>query len=189
MKQAYLIHGWDGSPTNCWFPWIKKELEKLNYKAIALKMPHPVTPTIQDWVATLEKEIIPDKETIFIGHSIGCQTIMRYLEKPKRKVKAVFFVAGWFTLDIEIEGEESKRIARPWLESPIDFKIIKQNCTNITALFSDDDPVVPVSDAKLFKRDLGAKIIIEAKKSHYEIQMTNPTLLQEIKKAIPLLSL
>lgn len=182
MKQAYLVHGWDGSPTNCWFPWISKELEKLGYKVKALKMPHPITPTIKDWVSTLEKEIKPNEETILIGHSIGCQTIMRYLQTPKRKIKAVFFVAGWFTLDIEIEGEESKTIARPWLKKDINFKTIKENCSFFTALFSDDDPVVPIENVKLFEKNLGAKTIIEKNKSHYDIQMTNPTLLQEIKK-------
>ncbi|MSR86334.1 hypothetical protein EXS74_02980 [Candidatus Woesearchaeota archaeon] len=183
MKQAYLVHGWDGSPTNCWFPWIIKELEKLGYKVKALKMPHPVTPTIKDWVATLEKEIKPSQETILIGHSIGCQTIMRYLEKPQRKVQAVFFVAGWFHLDsIDEESGESQEIARPWLEKNIDFKKIKENCKSFTALFSDDDSFVPLSDAKLFEKNLAAKTIIEHNKAHYDIQMTNPALLEEIKK-------
>lgn len=183
MKQAYLVHGWDGSPTNCWFPWLKKELEKLGYSVKALKMPHPITPTIKDWVATLEKEIKLNEETILIGHSIGCQTIMRYLEKPKRKVQAVFFVAGWFHLDsIDEESGESQEIARPWLETPIDFKAIKNNCTTFVALFSDDDAFVPISDAKIFEKNLGAKTIIEKEKAHYDIQGTNPTLLKEIKK-------
>ncbi len=184
MKQAYLIHGWDGSPTNCWFPWLSKEVEKLGYKVKALKMPHPATPTIKDWVSTLEKEIIPAEETILIGHSIGCQTIMRYLQKPPRKVKAVFFVAGWFHIDNEEESKESKEIAKPWLETPMDFTKIKTNCTKFVALFSNDDPFVPLSDAKLFEKNLGAKIIIEKNKSHYELQSTNSTLLKEIKKAI-----
>lgn len=183
MKQAYLVHGWDGSPTNCWFPWISKELEKLGYKVKALKMPHPQTPTIKDWVATLEKEINPSKETILIGHSIGCQTIMRYLQKPNRKVKAVFFVAGFFHLDsIDEESGESQEIAKPWLETPIDFAQIKKNCSNFVCLFSDDDAFVPLSDVRLFEKSLGAKTFIEKDKSHYDIQLANPTLLQEIKK-------
>lgn len=182
MKQAYLVHGWDGSPTNCWFPWLSKELEKLGYKVKALKMPHPITPTIKDWVATLEKEIKPNEETILIGHSIGCQTIMRYLEKPKRKVKAVFFVAPWLHLTNEEDSEEAKAIAKPWLETAIDFKAIKKNCTTFVALFSDDDGYVPLSDAKIFEKDLGAKTIIEHNKAHYDIQLANPTLLREILK-------
>jgi len=182
MKQAYLVHGWDGSPANCWFPWLSKELEKLGYKVKALKMPHPITPTIKDWVATLEKEIKPSEETILIGHSIGCQTIMRYLEKPNRRVKAVFLVAGFFHLEsMDVESKESQEIARPWLETAIDFTQIKKNCTKFTALFSDNDQYVPLGDAKLFEKNLQAKTIIEKNKSHYDIQLTNPTLIKEVR--------
>ncbi|HIH15763.1 MAG: hypothetical protein QT08_C0014G0048 [archaeon GW2011_AR17] len=184
MKQAYFVHGWEGSPTNIWFPWLKKEVEKLGYKVKALKMPHPELPTIKEWVRTLEKEVNPSEETILIGHSIGCQTIMRYLEKPKRKVKAAFFAAPWFNLDLEDEGEEAVREAKPWVETPINFIQVKKNCNYFVAFFSDDDWAVPTSDAELFKQKINAKIIIQEKKSHFELQMTFPGLLAEIKKAI-----
>jgi len=183
MKNVYLIHGWDGSPTNCWFPWLKNQLESLGFTTKALKMPHPANPTIKDWVETLEKNIkSPNKDTILIGHSIGCQTILRYLEKNNIRVGSCFFVAPWLHLTNEEDPEEAMAIARPWLETPIDFKKVKSHCPTFVALFSDDDPVVPVSDAKLFQKHLSAKIIIEHAKSHYDIQSTNPTLLKEIKK-------
>ncbi|MBI5797622.1 serine hydrolase family protein [Candidatus Woesearchaeota archaeon] len=182
MKQAYLVHGWDGSPTNCWFPWIKKELENLGYKVKALKMPHPETPIIKDWVSTLEKEIKIGEETILIGHSIGCQTIMRYLEKSNRKVKAVFFAAPWFHLNNEEDSDEAKEIAKPWLNTKINFIAIKKNCNKFTAFFSTDDPVVPLSDAKLFQKELNARIIILKDRSHFEIQTEFQELLNEIRK-------
>jgi len=184
MKQAYLVHGWEGSPTNIWFPWLKKELEKLGYKVNSLKMPHPELPIIKDWVTTLEKEIKLNEETILIGHSIGCQTIMRYLAKPNRKIKSAFFAAPWFTLDLESEGEEAVQEAKPWLETPIDITQVKKNCTHFVAFFSDDDWAVPLSDEKLFKQRINAKTIILKKRSHFELQMTFPELLAEIKKAI-----
>jgi len=184
MIKAYLIHGWDGSPTNCWFPWLMDELQKEGIEVKAIKMPHPANPTIKDWVATLEKNIKPDKETILIGHSIGCQTILRYLEKNDVRVRACFLIAPWLHLTNEEDSDEAKAIAKPWLEIPIDFKKVKARCTTFTALFSDDDPVVPVSDAKLFEKYLGAKTIIEHNKSHYDIQSTNPTLLKSIQKLI-----
>ena len=34
MKKAYLVHGWDGTPDNWWFPWLTHELEKLNFKLL-----------------------------------------------------------------------------------------------------------------------------------------------------------
>ena len=38
----------------------------------------------------------------------------------------------------------------------------------VVALFSDDDPVVPLSDAKLFEERLGAKVIVEKGNGHFD---------------------
>ena len=97
MKRIFMIHGWDGSTENHWFPWLKKELEKIGFKVIVPKMPDTSSPKINTWVPFLEKSVgIIDNDTFFIGHSIGCQTIMRYLEKldNKQKIGGIVFVAG-----------------------------------------------------------------------------------------------
>ena len=82
MKKAYLVHGWMGNPNNCWFPCLKEKLEELNFEVIIPQMPNPGEPKIETWVPHLQ-EIAKDadEESIFIGHSIGCQTILRFLEK------------------------------------------------------------------------------------------------------------
>jgi predicted alpha/beta hydrolase family esterase len=38
----------------------------------------------------------------------------------------------------------------------------------ITCIFSDNDPDVPLSDAELFKEKLGAEIIVEHEKGHFD---------------------
>ena len=35
------------------------------------------------------------------------------------------------------------------------------------AIFSDNDPLVPITDSKIFEKELGAKIIIENNKGHF----------------------
>ena len=85
MKKIYLIHGWGGSSGEGWFSWLKRNLEKQNFEVYVFNMPDSDNPKIETWVKYLEKNIKNvDKDTFFIGHSIGCQTIMRFLEKlPK----------------------------------------------------------------------------------------------------------
>ena len=80
MKRAYIIHGWGGDSTSDWVPWLREELEEKGITATAPDMPNPNAPTIAEWTGTLHTLITsPDAETFIIGHSIGCQAIVRYL--------------------------------------------------------------------------------------------------------------
>ncbi len=188
-KRIFLIHGWDGHPENCFFPYLKKELEKQEVQIIIPAMPHSETPKIREWVSHLAKIVgMPDKETFFIGHSIGCQTILRYIQKINTQVGGIVLIAPWITLtNMEKRGKNEIKIAAPWIETPIQFETIKKRAKNIVAIFSDNDPEVPISNADVFKEKLGAKIIIEKDKGHFSDDAnvkSLPSALREIKEMI-----
>lgn len=170
-KRVYIVHGWDGSPKEPMHIWIKKELEKEGFEVIVPEMPNPATPVIKEWMDKL-KEVIrePDEETYFIGHSVGCQGVLRYLEGIDSKIGGVVLIAPWMHLDkttIEEEGEEVVEVARPWMETPIDWQKIK-NCTSkFVCIFSDNDPYVPLDNKELFEDNLDARVIIEHHKGHF----------------------
>lgn len=168
QKRVFIIHGWAGYPKECWFLWLKEELEKQGVKAEVPSMPDAEAPKIDRWVPFLEKLVgTPDKETYFVGHSIGVQTIFRYLEKNDIVVGGVLAVAGFYTLtDDAFEGEEDKQTAKPWLETSIDNKKVRKNANKITAIFSDSDPFVPLENENYFKERLGAQTIIVKNKGH-----------------------
>ena len=166
-----MIHGWGGEPNVGWMLWLRKELEKKGFEVIAPQMPNTDYPKIDEWVGFLKQKVgEPDENTYFVGHSIGCQTVLRYLEKLPENVKVggALFVAGWFNLTSEVyEDEEDAEIAKPWLETPIDCDKILTHTKKFTALFSDKDPYVPVEDSEIFKEKLGAKIIIQHNRGHF----------------------
>jgi len=169
IKRVFIIHGWDGKPEQGWYPWLKRELEKREFTVFLPEMPKPQEPEIENWVSFLENLVgKPDENAYFIGHSIGCQTILRYLERlENKKVGGAIFVAGWFNLSPEATpDEESKIIAKPWIETPINFEKIKETTDKFIAIFSDNDPWVPFSEKDIFKEKLNAKIIIEKSKGH-----------------------
>jgi len=169
MKKIILVHRWDGKPESDWYPSVSESLKSEGFEVQIPEMPNTSEPKIEEWVNKL-KEVVPnpDKETIFIGHSMGCQTIMRYLEQLDKKVKMgkIIFVAPWFNLQ-NLENNESESIAKPWIETPIDFDRVKAHLTNLTTIFSDNDPWVSLSDKEIFKNILDAKIIVEHDKGHF----------------------
>ena len=169
-KRAFIIHGWTGRNNKDWFPWALEELKKRGYKASALMMPNPDYPVMADWLQKIKK-IIGQLESsdILIGHSMGCQAILRYLDQQNEKVDKVILVAGWEVLSEEaLPLPEDHEIIKPWYETPIDYKKVKRLANIFIAFFSDNDPWVPLDQNKsAYQQKLGARIIVEHNKGHF----------------------
>jgi hypothetical protein len=170
-KRVYIIHGWDGHPQDNWFPWLKRELEHHDFTVFVPQLPKPEEPRIQNWIPVL-KEIIKnsDEQTYFIGHSMGCQAIARYLETlPETTlVGGAIFVAGFFTKLSNLEDDEIVRgVANEWLKTPLDLKKVRKHLRKSVAIFSDNDPYVPLDNQEEFRNMLGSEIIIQHEKDHF----------------------
>jgi len=169
MKRVFIVHGWGGRPDEAWFPWIKKELEDKGYKVFIPAMPETDEPKMELWIPFLSQLVgKPDLNTFFVGHSIGCQAIIRYLETLPEgtKIGGAVFVAGWYNVR-NIDTEEDKRIAGPWVNTPRDDEKIKRIINKAIAIFSDDDPFVAPENQKSWQEKVGAKIIVEHNKGHF----------------------
>ena len=169
MKKVFLVHCWDGTSNDGWYPWIEQELKKYNAEVIIFDMPNTANPTIEEWVSTLNEKVDKlDEETYFMGHSIGCQTIIRYLEtKEITKIGGILFVAPWLDLLPEaVEDEDSYNTAYPWIHTPINFAKVKEFSENINCIFSNDDYFVDLNQEQEFKQKLNAKTIIVNEKGH-----------------------
>ncbi len=135
-----MVHRWSGGPEDDWRPWLKAELEQHGYEIHVPSMPDTEVPVIEKWVNHLAQVVgTPDEHTYFIGHSIGCQTILRYLETLSSPIGGAVFVAGWFRLE-NLEDDEVRAIARPWMETPIDAERIRRVLPKSTLIISENDP-------------------------------------------------
>lgn len=160
MKKIYIIHGWEGSSERDWIPWTTNELKRLGYDAVAFDMPNSENPIIQEWVGYMKNNILlVDENTYFIGHSIGCQTILRFLETVDKKIGGAFFVSGWFDLQ-NLENRESEEIARPWIENLIDIDKVNNVLPWSFVLLGDNDTWVPHDITKQkFEKFLNSEVI------------------------------
>ena len=180
MKKIYLVHCWDGTSSDGWYPWLEEKINDKNVNLNRFDMPNTANPKIDEWVYYLNNKVdLLNEETYFIGHSIGCQTILRYLEtKEITKIGGILFVAPWLDLLTEaIEDEDSYNTAQPWINTPIDFEKIKRFTNNISCIFSDNDYFVSLEQEKEFRNKLNAKTVIVNNKGHisqdddvYELQ-------------------
>ena len=174
MSKAIIVHGWAGSPDEPALVWLKEQLEQRGMEVVVPEMPDTDTPRIEPWVGKLAEVSQPDENTVFVGHSVGCQAILRYLETlpENMRVAKVILFAPWMELDmqtIEDEGEESIEISRPWMETPIDFKKVRTHAKEFVAIFSDNDPYVPLSQKEIFERELGAHTSVVHGKGHFSV--------------------
>ncbi len=161
--RVFIIHGWKAVPVEGWRPWLKTELGISGYTAIIPEMPDTVNPNSEAWVAHLQKEVKhPDAHTHFVGHSLGSAAILRYLETlpAGARIGKVVFVAG-FASDIGIREIAS------FTAKPLNFEKIRSHSSDFTCIYSDNDPYVPTTQAELFQKNLGAKLVLIKDGKHF----------------------
>ena len=150
QKRVFLIHGWEGYPEEGWRPWLRTELEKRGFNVFVPAMPNTKRPKMNKWLNHLKKVVKnPNKDCYFVGHSLGCITILRYLEtlKKNQKVGGAILVAG-FTSNLGYKELQS------FFKTPINWKKIKAQCKKFIAIHSDNDPYVSLHYANFFKEKL-----------------------------------
>lgn len=159
MKRVYIIHGWGGSPTSDWIPWLGEELEKKEFSVTVPEMPDSDKPSMENWTSFLSSLVAqPDLETYFVGHSIGCQAIVRYLSKLQE-------AAGGALLVAPLTDPDGANV--PWTNEKADIEGAKTHAKKITVIYSDNDDYVPADASIAFGNSLGAKLVLDQGKGHF----------------------
>lgn len=163
-KRAIIVHGFEGSPNDCWIPSLTKALKENGFEVFIPKMPNPSKPRLSKWLDTIKETIgKPDKDTFFIGHSLGCITALQYISNLPReaKVGGCVLVAGFIeSLGIQEIDE--------FTDKNIDLDKIKNICKDIVMIASDNDEEIPPEMFELMSQKLDAKLIIEKGKGHFD---------------------
>jgi hypothetical protein len=169
-RTLVVVHRWAGRPNTDFYPWLEEKLREPPAPfddILTLDMPEPATPTIDGWVSTLTRTLgpVPPPSTVFLGHSVGCQTLLRYLAAMPEghRVEGAVFVSGWFEVDKPWDS------LRPWLDTPIDFARVRAALGRAVVVLSDSDPFT--SDWRrnqgLWEEHLGAEVIVVPGGRHF----------------------
>ncbi len=192
MKNIFIIHGSYGSPKENWFPWLKKELEKLGHRVFVPQFPIPPPEKqnsyygghkLSQWLKTLNKyRQYLNEETIIVAHSRGCVFTFRVLEKLKKPVSSVFLVAPWMNFIWYPKGYLK---VDSFHEKPFLWNKIKKGAKYFEIFQSTNDDT-PVQEGRKIAKKLGAKLDIVKNAGHfnqyYSLKFKKfPFLLEEIK--------
>ncbi len=163
MKRVVLIHGWQGRPGNHWKAWFKSKLEEKGIAVVEPSMPnHSNKPG--DWISALAEAVgTPDPDTVLVGHSLGCPTIIGYLMRLKEgeKIAGAVLVAGFSSklpdyppLDLfDFDSEEVKKA--------------KDHCNKFVNIVSDNDTDVPMDKSRELNDLVNGELILEHNKGHF----------------------
>lgn len=155
MRNVLIFHGTGGNPQGNWFPWLKEELEKKDYKVFVPQFPHPKNHTIVDWFKMLEEYTqYINGESLLIGHSLGGLFLLRVLERLDHKVKGAFFAAAsvgikpilYYESDLKFSGFD------------FNWKQIKKNAGQAFVYHSDNDPYICLANGEKLAKKLGVKL-------------------------------
>lgn len=172
MKNVLILHGAGNNSQGNWFPWLKGELEKKNYKVWSPDLPNPDEPNQGEWLKIIfsNKKWQFNEESVIIGHSAGAALILRILEKlPEgRQIKKAILVAGVVELGTKSEFFQYKKSL---VENPFNWEKIKRSAREFYFFCSDNDPYQCGQDqAKIMQKHLGGSLVFRPGEGHFNLE-------------------
>ncbi|KAF5069190.1 putative hydrolase YdeN [anaerobic digester metagenome] len=161
----YLIHGFTASSKANWFPWLKEKMKNKGFEVIVPDMPNTEDPHMVPWLEKLDESVKEINEnTIFIGHSLGCITTLRFILKKGFKIKGAILVSGFMD---ENPMKVQKAGLSEFVTGGIDVDEVKRLIPHRVVLTAVDDDIVPMEATKKMADKLDARLIILDRGGHF----------------------
>ena len=185
LMKVFIIHGYQSSPEQHWFPWLATKIEQMGSQCEIVHLQGSDQPDFATWRQNLEAQVHPlNEQTIIVAHSLGCLSVLDYLSEALngRLIKAIFMVAGF----------NEKLTALPELnqfvqQAKLNDALLRFRIQQRYSLFSCNDPFVPAPLSIRFGQLLNAQMI-EVKKAGHFIQSDGlsefPQLWEKLEKLL-----
>ncbi len=164
-SSIYLIHGFTASSRSNWFPWLREELHKKAIEITIPDMPDTNDPHLLPWIDKIDDVAkVVDENTIFIGHSLGCISVLRYVLQKNIKIRGAILVSGFIyenPMEIQTKGLSE------FVEDTIDVERLKVLIPNRVAVSATDDDIVPWEATKDMADQLDARLILLSSGKHF----------------------
>lgn len=144
MKNAFIIHGFNGDTTNTFGPALKDFLESIGYTVFMPNFPIRTEATFKGWSEILDKyKEHFNSETIVVAHSIGNPFFVQYLYNNNLNIKLYVSVAGFCKLFTIPDRPDLNNAFIDFAVNSKHLDYIKSNTMFRYSLYSDNDHVIP----------------------------------------------
>ena len=166
MKRAIILHGTQGSPDGNWFRWLQQELIDRRIDVWLPELPHAEQPSLNEWVQFVQNScpFKLDNQTLVIGHSSGAILALILAQKSAVPIGAIVCVSVFH--DNSLAWEANDRL----FDVPFDFPAAGRNAQLQLVVHSDDDPYVPLEQAKYVADSAGAEFVVVPGQGHFNLE-------------------
>ena len=159
-------NGCDNVRAANWYAWLEGKLNDLpEFDEVILRdMPDPIAARRYKWLPFLVDVCKADARTVVIGHSSGAVAAMRLLETTK--LHGALLVSACHS-DLGDAGERASGYYPP-SGGPWRWSAMRDNCGgNLRVLHSDNDPFIPLDEARHVADSIGCPLQVEPGRSHF----------------------
>ncbi|WP_397459195.1 RBBP9/YdeN family alpha/beta hydrolase [Pseudomonas asplenii] len=161
---VYILHGYAASPEDHWFSWLRDSLAKKGIDAQILEFPTPNTPSYPEWSRYLSRVVKRhDKRTYFVAHSLGCITLLRYLQAQDEntRIGGMVLVSGFASKLPEFHQLDT------FIADDVSFRQIVTKVAIREVIAAKDDPIVPYPLTRELAHNLDASLHTMATGGHF----------------------
>lgn len=157
MKNAFIIHGFNGDTTYTFGPSLKDFLEGKGYTVIIPNFPIRSDASFKKWSLILDKyKEYFNLETIVVAHSIGNPFFIKYLCKNNLKANTYISVAGFCDLFKVPDREDLNKAFIDFAVNNDEINYLKHSVKNKFSLYSDNDHVIPFEILENFVKKINS---------------------------------
>ena len=166
MQNVFIFHGTEGYPEENWFPWLKSALEKKGCQVFVPQFPSPpiVPASMIEWFEVFAhyKKYI-NKDTVFIGHSLGGLFLLKILDQSEQVCKAAIFVGTPVGVHPLLNYERDNSFC----SFNFDWTKIKSKAKHFAVFQSDNDPYVSLGNGEALSKHLGIDLSFIPNAGHF----------------------
>lgn len=200
--QCIILHGAFGSKDGNWFPWLKKELERMGHTVFLEQYPvddwneiekkgvdnKDTKQNLKSWLAFFEKNTLPlldrNKEIVIFAHSLSPLFALHLVDAFNLQLKGAVFASPFLHALRDEKTWHFDVVNRTFFKTDFDWEKVKKLIPHSYVLYGTDDPYVPNHLPITFGTHHASHIIPIDKGGHLGGNFTEFPLLLDLFKKI-----